>query len=163
MPSNYSEKETVSINRSKRRKIDVKEFEIKNLSKIDVKKEPKTFPDRVETDMKEEEEFNRKYFIWCCIQKLNSSDQNVSSLSGWLLKQRQFTEITQTVLRYVPPIPKKVTDFQTILYYMETLQNLAQQMNMPYVNITLDNNIYFENYVVLVIILIGVKPSFLFL
>ena len=111
-----SEKENISITRSKRRKIDVIEFEIKNLSKMDVKKEPKLFRDRIETDLKEEKVFDQRYFIWCCIRKLNASDQTVSSLSGWLLKQRQFTKVTQTVLTYLPPIPKKVTDFQTIIH-----------------------------------------------
>ena len=38
----------------------------------------------------------------------------------------------------MPPINSKVTEFETIVQYMEYLQSLSDQVNMPYVNITLD-------------------------
>ena len=39
---------------------------------------------------------------------------------------------------YLTPITTKVTDFKTIYQYIIYLQQLANDVNMPYVNITLD-------------------------
>ena len=44
----------------------------------------------------------------------------------------------KTVITYLPPINSKVTDFSTIFAYFDYLQKLAADVNMPYVNITLD-------------------------
>lgn len=46
--------------------------------------------------------------------------------------------LQKTIETYLPPINAKVTEFMTIKRYMEYLQGLAEDMNMPYVNITLD-------------------------
>ena len=37
-----------------------------------------------------------------------------------------------------PPITAKVTEFTTIIQYMEYLQSITKSTNMPYINITLD-------------------------
>ena len=44
----------------------------------------------------------------------------------------------KTVETYLPPITTKVTDFKTIYQCMIYLQQLANDVNMPYVNITID-------------------------
>ena len=44
----------------------------------------------------------------------------------------------KTVETYLPPITTKVTDFDTIYYYMTCLQQLGNDDNMPHVNIILD-------------------------
>ena len=44
----------------------------------------------------------------------------------------------KTVKTYLPPITTKVTDFKTMYYYMTYLQQLANDDNMPHVNIILD-------------------------
>lgn len=48
------------------------------------------------------------------------------------------SSLKKTVESYLPPITTKVTDFKTIHQYMTYLQALANEVNMPYVNITLD-------------------------
>ena len=61
----------------------------------------------------------------------------MSSYSVLLLKERDNKNLVKIELTYLPPIPSKVTEFKTILNYMQYLQNL-EEVNMPYVNITLD-------------------------
>ena len=73
-----------------------------------------------------------KYFVWCWLHQCNSVDQVVSSYSGWILKEPDHKNFVKTELTYLPPIPSKVTEFKTILNYMQYLQKL-EEVNMPYV------------------------------
>ena len=50
----------------------------------------------------------------------------------------QSTKVSKTQEVYLPPLPTKVTDAQTIFSYMKYFQVLAKEMNMPYINITLN-------------------------
>ena len=75
------------------------------------------------------------------IRYQNSASQVVPSLSGWLLQLRirdENIEVQKTIEMYLPPLPNKVTEADTIYSYMSYLQGLAKDVNMPYVNITLD-------------------------
>ena len=58
--------------------------------------------------------------------------------SGFLLNQREKEDLKKTIVTYLPPIASKVNEFETIIQYMEYLQRLAAEVNMKYVNITLD-------------------------
>ena len=62
-----------------------------------------------------------KYFVWCSFRQHNSLDQVVSSYSGWLLKERDNKNLVKTELTYLPPILSKVTEFKTILNYIQHL------------------------------------------
>ena len=44
----------------------------------------------------------------------------------------------KTELKYLPPIDMKVTDFKTIMMYLEHFQGLVNSVNMRYVSVTLD-------------------------
>ena len=57
---------------------------------------------------------------------------------GWLIGQRKDEELRQTEFMYLPPTDMKVTDFKTIIMYLEHLQALANSVNIKYVNVTLD-------------------------
>ena len=46
--------------------------------------------------------------------------------------------LVKTELTYLLPNPSIVTEFKTTLNYMQHLQKLAEEANMPYVIITLD-------------------------
>ena len=46
--------------------------------------------------------------------------------------------IKKTAMKYLPPINAKVTDFNTIYSHLTYMQTLAEEANMPYVNLTLD-------------------------
>ena len=79
-----------------------------------------------------------KYFIWCWLRQHNSLDQVVRLYSCSFLKERDNENFVNRELTYLPSTPSKVVEFKTILSYMEYLQKLAEEVNMPYVNITLD-------------------------
>ena len=44
---------------------------------------------------------------------------------GWLIGQRNVEELRKTELTYLPPTDMKVTDFKSIIMYLEHLQALA--------------------------------------
>ena len=79
-----------------------------------------------------------KYLTWIWLRHHNRYDQIIPNFSGWLLQHREPTNLLKTVLTYLPPITSKVTEFSTIIKYMDYLQQLAFSVNMPFVNITLD-------------------------
>ena len=82
-----------------------------------------------------------RYNAFFVHRKQNSFDQIVANFSGWLLNVRKNENNLvnrKTVETYLAPITTKVTDFKTIHQYMSYLQELARDVNMPYVNITLD-------------------------
>ena len=54
------------------------------------------------------------------------------------MRHRKSEQLTKTVLSYLPPINSKVTEFKTIVRYLEYLQMLSSEPNMKYVNVTLD-------------------------
>ena len=58
--------------------------------------------------------------------------------SGWLIHHRDKRILCKTVVTYLPSVNAKVTEFSIIFTYLEYLQNLARQVNMKYVNVTLD-------------------------
>ena len=68
---------------------------------------------------------------------------------GWALNLRstcQTDMIKKTLETYLPPITTKVTKFLTIQKCITYLQSLAANVNMPYVNITLDVGIAINTY-----------------
>ena len=71
---------------------------------------------------------------------LNGDDQGVPLFSGWQLNNRkkQILDFDKTVVTYLPPLPTKITDFQTIFKYLTYLQGLAITTNMPFVKVALD-------------------------
>jgi hypothetical protein len=81
------------------------------------------------------------YLLWIILRKLNMADQTLSTYSGWrtcVKKLNSTTPLKKTVLKYLPPINAKVTEFSTIYQCLTYLQLLASEVNMPYVNVTLD-------------------------
>ena len=87
------------------------------------------------------ENFQKRQFLWLYLRKCNNFDQVVPTFTGWMhfgIKSVEKNEIRKTVETYLPPITSKVTEFTTISKYMTYLQSLATSSNMPYVNITLD-------------------------
>lgn len=113
----------------------------KSIAKIEMnpKKEPPMLPQAGSSStVYQLSEQMESYFLWISLRKLNDFDQLIPSFSGWRLKQRSKKDIKKTVQTYLPPFNSKVTEPETIFAYMEYLQVLAEKVNMPYVNITLD-------------------------
>ena len=127
---------------------------VKNLS-VNEKREPTNVPflrtsSNICKDV--EEEFSLKSFFWLYLRYCNNFSQNTPTFSGWLLNLgRSYLEpnVIKTVETYLPPLPTKVTEWQTIYNCMLYLQKLANDVNMPYVNITLDVGAAINAYKVL--------------
>ena len=128
----------IDIPRTKTRSIKPQAKELFK-SNINPKKEPPTFVLNVNDVGKSEcIEFSSKYFLWLWLRRQNGFDQIFSTFSGFLLKNRDKTGLVKTVTTYLPPLTSKVTEFATIDTYLKYLQTLSNEMNMPYVNVTLD-------------------------
>ena len=144
----YSAVEFPTIERTNKRKLDLPETPRVPVN-INVKAEPPTLPVSENISTSALNHIDDDYFIWCWTRKENSFDQLLSSFSGWLLKQRGNNNLIKTEMTYLPPIASKVTEFSTIVTYMDYLQKLAREVNMPYVNITLDIGAAINAYKVL--------------
>ena len=55
-------------------------------------------------------------------------------------------DVKKTVEAYLPLIYSKVTDLKTICKYLKYLQGLAADVNMPFVNVTLDAGVVIIAY-----------------
>lgn len=109
---------------------------------VNLKFNAKAEPTLLEPEMTEPDSsiagIKSMYFLWMWTRKENNFDQLVPMFSGFLLNQREKEDLKKTIVTYLPPIASKVNEFETIIQYMEYLQRLAAEVNMKYVNITLD-------------------------
>ena len=81
------------------------------------------------------------YLLWIILWKLNASDQTISNYNGWCTLARKLSSLAtlkKIVMTYLPPIESKVMELPTIYRYLTYLQKLSAEVNMPYVNVTLD-------------------------
>ena len=134
----------VNLPKTKSRKLTV-EFDQHNVILNDKQEPDITNFECVESNVTESvQEFSCKFFTWLYLRASNQLDQIHPNLPGMLLRVRQndftsqSTKVSKTQEVYLPPLPTKVTDAQTIFSYMKYFQVLAKEMNMPYINITLD-------------------------
>ena len=140
-PLTFAPQQRIEFERSRRRTVELAQGEQENIF-VDPKKEPTAIGSyAIHANHFNKSLFFSNRFIWVVIRKLNASDQTISSYSGWCTQVRRYRlseALQKTVLTYLPPIEAKVTEFSTIYRYLLYLQNLSFQVNMPYVNVTLD-------------------------
>ena len=83
----------------------------------------------------------------------SSSDQVVSTFFAWKNKlwrnHLSSDSIKMTVVKYLPPINAKVIDFNKIDRYLMSIQKLADEANMSYINLTLDDGAAINDYKVI--------------
>ena len=80
---------------------------------------------------------------------INFGDQNVTSYFAWEMQNRIAGEnntVNKTLTTYLPPINAKVTEFSTINQYLTYMQKLANEVNMPYVNVCLELGVAMNAY-----------------
>ena len=134
--------DNVNIQRTKSRYVQDKSKDVTSFSQVNNKKEPPKIKKSDETFHFDDSHFIAGYLTWLFMRNQNCFDQVVPSYFGWKLQLREKQlgggKPVKTVETYLPPINSKVTEFKTIAQYMSYLQSLAQEMNMPYVNITMD-------------------------
>ena len=107
------------------------------------KKEPEKLTeleDAALTNTPDTSHFDLRYFLWKLLRQVSAGKQTVSSFSGWQLLIRKAADVVvqKTVMTYLPPINAPVTDFSTIFGCLSYMQKLCKDVNMPYVNVTLD-------------------------
>ena len=129
--------ETLQLPYSKKRIISESSIEQVKVTFVNQRKEPPLFPSAYHTSI-DCSKFRIQYLIWVWLRHQNRFDQIIPNFSGWLLQNRDSSNLRKTDMTYLPPIDAKVTEFSTIKTYMVYLQKLAKSVNMPFVNITLD-------------------------
>ena len=129
----------LSISRRNSRKLIIEDLNITSIS-IDKKKGPPSTFNAPKQSVSTEDCFNRWFLLWLYLRKAYSYDQSVPTFKGFKLISRNISssEVVKAIETYLPPINAKVTDYQTIQKYLQSLQDLAVQANMPFVNVTLD-------------------------
>ena len=90
---------------------------------------PETFSS-ISNENVNEPNFNLWHFLWTYLRKSKRMETQISSINA--------PSVIKSVETYLPPINAKVTDYQTTQRYIHHLQNLAEKVNMPFVNITVD-------------------------
>ena len=91
--------------------------------------------------MKQEAKTDEKtILVWSVLRMLASEDQTLPTLSGWLMimRQKHTSLIHKTVETFLPPMATSINEFGTLYNLLIHLQGLAVDVNMPYVNLTMD-------------------------
>lgn len=113
-------------------------------SSQDPKMEPLPFSTtniRHEIDEEDISKSNKTIFAWCFLRLLGFRDQTSPMLSGWLMQMRNRIaeiEVRKTFETFLPPMSTTVTPHETIYRLLLFLQHLSVEVNMPYVNVTMD-------------------------
>ena len=77
--------------------------------------------------------------LWKLVRNIHAADQLIPRYSGWLTQVSTCkASPKKTVITYLPPIHKPITEYSTIIEYLTQMQTMAQQVNMKYVHVTLD-------------------------
>ena len=92
----------------------------------------------------DEVSFSSSFLLWLYLRNINSFNQSTK------LQYRQKTQqtVSRAIETYLLTINSKVTEYQTIQKYLYHLVRLAEQANMPFVNITLDVGTAINAYLV---------------
>jgi len=153
VPNGDSQRKVVRpvIERKKNRSLFIEDVNISTSIPVDKKKNPPdTFTSPPASNSNSETSFKIAYLTWLYLRKSNSFLQRVPVFKGWKLQTRSINgpDIIKSSETYLPPINAKVTDYQTIQRYMRYLQTLAEKVNMPFVNVTLDVGAAMNAYLV---------------
>ena len=84
--------------------------------------------------------FRSLYVIWLLLRHKTQLEMLLPNFAAWRLSARKFkkSSVQKTVVTYLPPINASVNEFSTIYRYLTAMQKLCFEVNMPYVNVTLD-------------------------
>ena len=111
--------------------------------RVDMKIEPAKLIPLAVQDMEGNQNFielEMQYFLRVLLHMIRSDQSLFPTFSGWELlirKTRAILALKKTVVTYLPPINAPVTSFSTIFSYLQYMQKLCREVNMPFVNVTL--------------------------
>ena len=138
------------VPRRKSRQLFIEDINIDTLP-VNKKQEPPLTLSEISEITTNTTNFNNAYLIWIYLRKIYSVDQLIPIFKGFKLEHRKTMkpQLSKTSETYLTPLNSKVTDYKTIQRYMKYLQSLAEQVNMPSVNITLDVGAAINAYLVI--------------
>lgn len=139
----------LSVPRKKSRQLFIEDINVQTIPVNKKKEPPTTFAITAEITPREVN-FNSAYLMWIYLRKIYSMNQTIPTFKGFKLQHRKtkLQPFYKTIETYLTPLNSKVTEYQTIQRYMQYLQSLAEQVNMPLVNITLDVGAAINAYLV---------------
>ena len=77
--------------------------------------------------------------LWKIARRIHTkSKQSIPRFVGWVIKSYQEVDTKKTVITYLPPINKPISNYSTVTDCIIRSQKLAQVSNMKYTNITVD-------------------------
>ena len=132
----------VNIPRSGKRSIDYLSPKDDNTLYVNQKPEPPlSFTDSQQSSSLDITNALQRYIQWIIFRFLNSNDQFVPQHASCETKLRNLhanEPIRKTVMTYLPPLTTKITEYSTIKKYLDYMKKLTNEVNMPYVSLTLD-------------------------
>ena len=128
---------SVTIPKSKKRSLslDREETPATKVSKINPKKNPPQILANVNGD--ENRLGDHSLELWKIARHQCRNDQRYPRFTGFVIELRK-EEKTKTMMTYLPPIEKPITDYGTLFEVLARAERLSLQANMKYTNITMD-------------------------
>ena len=131
--------EDVSIPKSKRRSIKIIDEPDLPHPKINAKTNPELFTGPAAPVQKGKQNLSdRLLYLWKALRHLSSSGQHYPRFAGWIISRYQSSGEKATVMTYLPPVQKPITDYGAIFEVFYISRKLAKQSNMLYTHITMD-------------------------
>ena len=129
----------INIPQSNKRSIQLQEIEPIRVS-VNPKTNPGLFigPMPVQTKLEKHKEVVKLHNLWKVLRLIYSVEQVHPRFAGWLITKFQIPQSFQTVMAYLPPIQRPITEFGTIIEMFVTSREFRIQANMKYTHITLD-------------------------
>ena len=124
-----------TVPKSKKRSIsNSEEGPAAKISKINPKKNPKHF---MNNNNEESGENNELLSLWKAARYKFRNDQRYSRFSGFIIECSK-EDKNKTVLTYLPPIEKPITDYGTLFEILTRAERLSSEANMKYVHVIMD-------------------------
>ena len=80
---------------------------------------------------------NHLLSLWKTARYKFRGDQRFPRYTGFVIKHTQ-VDRTKTIMTYLPPIEKPITDYGTLFEILRRAERLAKEANMKYVHIVMD-------------------------
>ena len=88
--------------------------------------------------------------LWKLVRYTHNNDQVVPRFAGWrIMVSDACCSPTKTMITYLLPMHKPITEYDTVVEYLHQVQEMAHQVNMPYAHLTLDVGAAAKTYHVL--------------
>ena len=133
--SSTTKRPDVSIKKTKKRSLsDLEEAPASKISKINPKKNPPLIKNNGSEERKEN---HTLLSLWKAARYRCRKDQRYSRFAGFVIESSKQSK-NKTVLTYLPPIEKPITDYGCLFEILNRAERLSTEANMKYVHIIMD-------------------------